>query len=256
MQLHVRRLELPHRGAHLVLDRFRAAICSAGILLRLCILRFQREHPLRREPSLATWRISRDGERLFERCQMLDVLAVYPLRDILERAHRLVPRLALGVARVRQREERDVRCEALHHARSEEAARLVKGDDGGQLSIHAEAAEREQPLLLERGVEAEQSRVFIGLVAHVDELAAGENLRADARRQMVDGRVRASAHYLGAARADALAEHLMSGVVAEERELGAAIHLRERLTKRDNGRVEVGRCRKRMSERRESARWH
>ncbi len=73
---------------------------------------------------------------------------------------------------------------------------------------------------------------------------------------MVDGGIRARAHYLGAAGADALAKHLMARVIAEERELGAAIHLRERLTKRDNGRVEVRRCRERMSERRESARWH
>ena len=187
---------------------------------------------------------------------MLDVLAVHALRDILERAHGLVARLALGEARIREREERDVRCEALHHARPEEAARLVQGDDGGELSVHAQAAEREQPLLLERRVETEQSRVLVGLVAQVDELAAGENLRANARRQMVDGGIRARTHHLRAARADALAEHLVARVVAEERELGAAIHLRERLAKRDNGRVEIRRCRERMSERRESARWH
>ncbi len=61
---------------------------------------------------------------------MLDVLAMHALRHILERAHRFIARLALGVARIRESEERDIRCEALHYARPEEAARLVEGDDG------------------------------------------------------------------------------------------------------------------------------
>ena len=102
----------------------------------------------------------------------------------------------------------------------------------------------------------EQPRVLVGLLAEIDELSAREDLRADARGQMVDGGVRARAQNLRSIGAHALAQHLVSRVVAEERELRAAVHLGERFAKRDNGRVEIGRCRERMSERRESARWH
>ena len=159
-------------------------------------------------------------------------------------------------ARVGEREECDVWREALHHARAEEAARLVHRDDGGELSVDAKPAEREEPFLLERGVEPEQTRVFVGLVAQVHELAAGQDLCADARGEVIDGGVGACANDFGAAWAHALAQHLVAGIVAEERELGATVHLGEGLAQRNDGRVEVRRCRKRMSERRESARWH
>ena len=161
MQLDVRLLELPDRGAHLLLHRLGAPIRAARIFLRLRVLRLEHDHALGSERPAAARRVARDGERLLERREMLHVLAVHALRDILERAHRFVARLALGKARVGELEQRDVRREALHHARAEEAARLVHGDDGGELSVDAHAAKREQPFLFERGVETEQSRVLV-----------------------------------------------------------------------------------------------
>jgi len=51
-------------------------------------------------------------------------------------------------------------------------------------------------------------------------------------------------------------QHLVPRIVAEQRQLGGPIDLRQRLPERDHGRVEIGRCRERMSERREGARRH
>ena len=256
MQLDVHLLELPHRGTHLLFHRLGAAIGASRILFRLRILGLEHDHPLGREPALTARCVARDGERLLERGEMLDVLAVHALRDVLECAHCLVAGLALRVARVDEREERDVRCEALHHACAEEAARLVDGDDGRELPVHAKSTEGEEPFLFEGGIEAEETCVFVGLVAEVDELAAGKDLRADARGEVIDSGVGARANDLGAAGAHALAQHLVAGIVAEKRELGTTVHLGEGFAKRNDGRVEVRRCRERMSERRESARWH
>ena len=181
---------------------------------------------------------------------------MHTLCNVLERSHRLVARLPLGEARIREREERDVRSESLHHACAEETSRLVQRDHGGELSVHAHPSKREKPLLFERRVEAQQSCVFVGLLAQIDELSARQDLRANAGRQVIDGRVCARSENLRSVGTHALTQHLMSRIVAEERELGAAVHLCERFAKRNDGRVQIGRCRERMGERREGARGH
>ena len=180
VQLDVRLLELLDRRAHLLLDRFRAPLRPPRIFASPARPRVSsaitRSGAIRRVAPLGV--LAREL-RAPARARLRYVFAVHALRHVLERAHRLVARLPLGEARIGQLEERDVRCEALHHARAEEPARLVQRDAPRRAGHRRACREARAARLPRASVEAEQARVFVGLLAEIDELSAGEDLRAN-----------------------------------------------------------------------------
>src|SRR6185312_9837898 len=130
-------------------------------------LLFEREEPRRLDNGRARWCVARRRELALQVREVLDVFAVDALRHILERAHCLVARLLLREASERQLEQRDVRREPLHHARAEKAARLVETHHRMQMSVHKNAAQREQTFFVERVLETEKPPELIGFIARV-----------------------------------------------------------------------------------------
>jgi hypothetical protein len=73
---------------------------------------------------------------------------------------------------------------------------------------------------------------------------------------MIEGRLHGTAGDVTARRREPLAQHLTPSIVAQERELGAAVEVGEALPQGDKGRVEVGRDAECVREGSESARGH
>ncbi len=124
------------------------------------------------------------------------------------------------------------------------------------MPVGLHAVQREQPLLVQRRREPEQSRVLVGLVAEIRELAAARDLRADARGQMIERRVGAHAPHRRAVGREPLAQDLAARVEREQRHDRRAVHIGERFTQCDERGVEIRGRTERVRERSEGTWGH
>jgi hypothetical protein len=177
---------------------------------------------------------------------------VHPVRDVLQRADRFLARLALEEPQIGELEQRDRGREPLGRARAEELPRLVQHDDAGQLSLEAHAAQRE-PADVAVALEREQRGELVRVVGEVHEGRTGRDGDPLAGRQVVERRIEPLVGDAITARHEPVDEHLAPRVVAHERDLGEPVDFRQRVSEREERRVDVWGDAERVSERGEGA---
>jgi hypothetical protein len=180
---------------------------------------------------------------------------MHPLRHVFQRAYGFLARLTLGEAREGEVEEGGGGCEPLGGACPEELAGLVEDEDGGELPLEADAAQR-QPAHVGQLVHREQGRELVGVVAELHEGAGGGHGHARARGQVVERRLQPLSRDGVARRRQPVHEHAAARVEAHQPKLGEPVHFREGVRQGEERRVEVGRDAERVGERGERARRH
>ncbi len=136
----MRLLELLDGRGHLCLDGRRLPVGLPSVLERVRRLALERDEAL--GIGLRQLWTARLEQLLLEHAELPLVFRVHAVRDVLQRAHRLLSRLALEKAQVGELEQGDRGCEALGGPRAEELARLVQRDDPGELPLESNAAQR------------------------------------------------------------------------------------------------------------------
>ena len=232
----------------------RGAPHRLGVLGRLAL----RRHPIGarglarrlvagpRGPPPGGGRAARRVQLALQHREALHVGAVHVLGDLLQRAHRLLARLALPEARDREVEQLYGRREPVERAGAEDAPRLEQRQHRHQMSLDDEPAQRQRALHRRR--EAEQAAVVGRAVGELDEAGARQEALPHLRRQVLEARVGRRARQLRARRRHALAQQLGPRVVGEERQQGAAIDLRQRLAQGEQRRVQIGRGTERVGQ--------
>src|SRR5207244_13169182 len=138
-------LELLDRRADGGLHRVRASLRAPCVLHGRGELALQLQNPRGID---ARCKLSGGGEQLvLERRELFLVLSVQALREILECAHRLLARLALEKACVREIEERGRGRETLGGARPENLSRLIEHEHRRQGAVEAQTTHRENTAL-------------------------------------------------------------------------------------------------------------
>jgi hypothetical protein len=159
------------------------------------------------------------------------------LRDVLQRADRFVPGVALGESDETKLEQCDGRREPLRGARAEDLFWLVQRDDGGEVPVEQHPSQRQ--LAIGHRCQPKQARVLGGLLREVNELAAVRDGLTDGSGQVIEGRLDGRARHSAAGRRQAVYEHLAPAVVAQQRHVCRSIDFGEPFPERDEGRVQI-----------------